>query len=393
MRSIVLVILCSLWLHLCYGQNETQGSLKGGKQTTLLTQKQIRKRKVKPDSLFVRNYDNLLSLDIPFASTYLTVDLTDKLTQKVMNYHPHSDLTLGLEAGFQVIGLGYSVNSGLSSYSDKTYGKTDYTDYSFSFSTHRLICDLYYENFKGFYLYNYQSFPKTSPADTSKIFPQRPDMKANSAGLSFYYIQNFKHFSYKAAFSNSEEQLKSAGTFLWGGYISTFSLEADSGLVFGKYKRSLGGYASINRSVTMNIGVSPGYMYTFVFKHHFYATIAVNPGIAFMSYASIAHGPRDTIPTSRDSTFKVVSTSNLGFKIQSRISVGYNSPKWYAGLTFAGDAFYQDETISKSKVDYAIGSVRVFVGYRFRVPLLNKLWSGKDYPERIDLHSTSAAGL
>jgi len=394
MQKCLTIICIILFFHPSFAQdNKKKDSGASPQKSLILTKKQKRKIKVKPDPLWVRDYDDLLSLDIPFASTSLTVDLTDKITNKVMNYRPHSDMTVGLEAGYQVFGFGYAVSSGLSSLSNKTYGKTDYNDYSFSFTTHRLVIDMFYEDFKGFYLYNYTSFPKTSPADTSKIFPQRSDMHAVSAGLSIYYIQNFKHFSYKAPFSNSEEQLKSAGTFMWGGYISTFNLNADSGLVFGKYKRSLTGYSNINMSNTINIGVSPGYMYTFVFKHHFYASIALNPGLSLMYYQSLAHGPKDTIPGSKDSTYKVMSTSNLGFKITSRISFGYNSPRLYAGCTFSRDAFYQDESISKSKVDYAVGSVRVYIGYRFNVPLLNKIWKGGDSGDRIEINSASSSQL
>jgi hypothetical protein len=278
----------------------------------------------------------------------------------------------------------------LAANSNKTYGKTKNTDYFFSFSGHRFVLDLYFEDFRGFYISNYASYPKASSTDTSKIFPQRADMKAVSAGLTFYYIQNYTRFSYKAAFGNSEEQLKSCGSLMYGGYLSTFNMNADSGLVTGKYKKYLHGYANLDRSVTLNAGLSIGYMFTFVFKHHFYATLALNPGLSYLYYQSHAYGPKDTARGSRDSTYSVQTAAQLGFKIHSRLAIGYNSPKWYGGIKFAGDAFYQDENVSKSKLDYTIGSVKVFIGYRFQVPYLNKIWPKKLFGPRINLDGTTS---
>ncbi|MFI5150725.1 MAG: DUF4421 family protein [Bacteroidia bacterium] len=360
------IILCGLILSLFSAQSTAQDSA--------VVKKHKFQFSVHPDTNYVRDYSDFLSVDLPLASSYLNVDLTDKKTNKVLNFKPHSDMTAGLELGYKVVGLGYSVNTGVSHSSDKVYGKTDYSDLSFSFSSHRFVVDLYHEDFKGFYLNNYGSYPKSSPADTSKLYPQRSDMRAQSTGISINYIRNWNHFSYQAAFSNSEQQLKRCGSWLYGVYLSSFSLNSDSGLVTGKYKHYLTGYSNINYSNTFNAGLSIGYIYTLTIRHHWYITYSFNPGLSYLHYQSHASGPKDTLAGSKDSTYRVNVVANLGLRIQSRIAIGYNSPKWYAGVAFAGDTFYQDETVSKSNVAYTVGNAKFYIGYRFDAPALNRLW-------------------
>ena len=388
-RYFLFIIILLLSFSSVFSRSEKTEKNKFSEPTGKKTKKI--KWKVKPDSLYVKDYDDLLNVTLPFSSRYLKVNLTDKNTNKVLNFRPHGDLTVGLNVGYKFLGLGYSVSTGTTSADDKTYGKTRYTDYSFSFSGHRYVLDLYYEDFKGFYLNNYKSFPPESKADTSRIFPQRSDMRATSAGLAFNYIQNYKHFSYQAAFGNSEEQLHCAGSFLYGIYVSTFNLSADSGLVTGKYKKYLYGYSNIDHSTTFNVGLSAGYIYTYVFKHHWYATLALNPGLSFLYYESHAYGPKDTSRFSKDSTYNVKTNGNLGFKFQSRFALGYNSPKWYAGIFLTGDAFFQDAAISKSSVNYAIGSFQFYVGYRFNAPYLKKIWPKRKSQIKIKIEGESSS--
>ena len=354
-------------------------------QDSLQTKKKFFHFSVHPGTNYVRDYSDFLSVDLPLATSYLNVDLTDKKTNKILDFKPHSDMTAGLELGYKVIGLGYSVNTGISHPTDHIYGKTDYSDYAFSFSSHRFVLDMYYEDFKGFYLNNYGSFPKSGPADTSKIYPQRSDMKAHSAGISINYIKNWNHFSYQAAFSNSEQQLKRCGSWIYGAYASAFNLNSDSGLVTGKYKHYLTGYSNISYSSTFNAGLSIGYIYTLTIRKHWYITASFNPGLSYLHYESRASGPKDTTAGSKDSTYHVNVAANLGLRIQSRIALGYNSPKWYFGMAFAGDTFYQDETISKSNVAYTVGSAKFYLGYRFDVPALNRAWKKHTGGKRVNM--------
>jgi len=215
-------------------------------------------------------------------------------------------------------------------------------------------------------------------------------MRAQSAGMSFNYIKNWKHFSYQAAFSNSEQQLKRCGSWMYGAYFSTFNLTSDSGLVTGKYKHYLTGYSNIDYSSTFNAGLSIGYIYTLTFRHHWYATASFNPGLSYLHYQSHAYGPKDTTAGSKDSTYNVNVAANLGFRIQSRIAIGWNSPRWYFAAAFAGDTFYQDETISKSSVAYTVGSARFYVGYRFKVPRLDKAWKKHVPGKRATLETKSS---
>jgi len=82
----------------------------GWSQTDPTPKKKKFQLTVHPDTLYVRDYSDFLSVDLPLATSYLNVDLTDKKTTKVLNFKPHSDMTAGVDLGYKVLGLGYAAS-------------------------------------------------------------------------------------------------------------------------------------------------------------------------------------------------------------------------------------------------------------------------------------------
>ena len=64
-----------------------------------------------------------------------------------------------------------------------------------------------------------------------------------------------------------------------------------------------------------------------------------------------------------NSTYK--SAATLSSKLNVRLAMGYSTGKFYLGTMSMVDYFLFSTDKSDTKFNYAIGKLRVFVGYRF----------------------------
>ncbi|MEK6827896.1 MAG: DUF4421 family protein, partial [Nanoarchaeota archaeon] len=134
--------------------------------------------------------------------------------------------------------------------------------------------------------------------------------------------------------------------------------------VYSDFKNSFSGSSFIDYAASFQYGISVGYIYTFVIKKRWYATISFNPGLSVMQYYSRTIVP-DSAANLPDSVY-YSSKGNIASKLQTRIAFGYNTDRWYGGMAFMGDSFSQDNK-SSAQVDYSFGSFRLFIGRRFNL--------------------------
>jgi len=206
--------------------------------------------------------------------------------------------------------------------------------------------DAYLQYFKGFYLQNTKAF--RAPID-GEPYIKRPDLQSLSFGLNVYRVFNWKKFSIRSAFIQSEIQKKSAGSFILGAGYSRHSFEADSAILPSNSRAP-----SLEESYVkgwFHAGlVSPGYAHTFVYKKHWYLNLSATIGVGgvYRSY---------TLENDQE------SRSIRGMlRFQGRAAAGYNSATVFAGVSSVFDRY--DLTLSKADLKYRWGIVRVFLGYR-----------------------------
>lgn len=148
---------------------------------------------------------------------YLTMTQNSSYTSS-QRFMPNSPLKIdfGITLNNTILDFGY----GVSVWKEKEKGKTK----SFDFQTHKYIrkfvFDLFIQKYQGFY------------NDESKNIEIYPDLRIQNYGLSALYILNNKRYSYKAAFNQSEKQLKSAGSILLGAGIYQTKIESDSSFLY-----------------------------------------------------------------------------------------------------------------------------------------------------------------
>jgi len=262
-----------------------------------------------------------------------------------LTYRPNGNSQLGWGMYIFDVGIELTFSVQPNASAQRLYGHSRVTDLQSNILGKHWGLDLFTQNYNGFYQdYNNQSVPANTP------YPQRPDISTWNTGANGIYIFNKNKYSIRAAYNYSERQLKSGGSFLLSGTLNRFSLRADSAIYGSHYENFFGVNADIKKLDFTTLSIAPGYAHTLVYDNLFAnASLSIGPAQHWVYYQS-------------DAVSKHVTTLNSF--IDLRVSVGYNSDRFFTGVTFITQArnvkFEQVVFTSSSSI------FKIVVGYRFR---------------------------
>lgn len=100
-------------------------------------------------------------------------------------------------------------------------------------------------------------------------------------GFNLYYIFNNQHFSYPAAFSQSTNQRRNAGSFIAGFSASTHNLDFDYTRLPEVIQDNMNSSMKVEHIKYTNIALNFGYAYNWVFARNCLACLSLNPAIAY----------------------------------------------------------------------------------------------------------------
>jgi len=251
------------------------------------------------DSLYIGSFERKASVKAFLAKKFLSLvhDIDDNNERVYMPNNP-LDLGLGLSINNTVLSFGYGY--GFSFLRDKKRGKTSSVDFQFHNYGRKYTFDFFYQKYKGFYM---------EEDHNNSDFELCPDLRINQYGLYGQYVFGGKKFSYKAAFDQSEKQIRSAGSFILGGGVYYTTISSDSSFILND-KRNFKNF---------QFGVSAGYAYTWVINRYLYLSGSVSAGINFGN---------ETINRIGKDKLEVYPTCF------PRLSVGYNRDNWSVGFSY-----------------------------------------------------------
>ena len=218
---------------------------------------------------------------------------------------------------------------------------------SFSIGTALVLRQLYIEGayfkLRGYYLENTDDFISRSPGDP---FIQFPDLYYQGYFLNFGWSSNAK-FSYKSILTQTERQLKSAGSFLP-------IFEHSYYLISNKAQSPT---AQSTKNLEFNIG--PGYMYNFVLKRSFYMSLGAFAKVGYLN---------TQLETRIGTDYHYTTQDNFTYNWELRGGAGHNGKRFFSGVfaRVSGSEYDQAHTTahnSETRVYY-----HAFVGYRFNTP-------------------------
>ena len=262
-------------------------------------------------------------------------------SDKDLNYKSNSKLNFGA-------GITYKNITGNFSYGfkflnkDRGEGKTKGLDLQFHIFPHKWSVDLLGSFLTGYYL---------DPGDNNGLsltnYYQRPDIKRNVVGFGLYRVPNADKFSYKAAVTQSEWQIKSAGSLLYGGEAYYGKIKGDSSLVPLKVYNNFT-QAGVSDLHFFSVGIGGGYAYTLVIKENFFVSGSV-VGTVDGNFSSEATG------TNKKSKFTIVPGG------QFKGSVGYNSNDWSVSTNFIGNALFSGSAYTSKRYFLPTGNMKFTV--------------------------------
>ncbi len=229
-----------------------------------------------------------------------------------------------------------------------------------SFRIHfKLLFDYWSHNFeynhdKGYYIVNTEDFTPHIPKGDFHI--QFPNLTTNTFSGSSMYKYN-TNYSVRAIESQTEIQIKSAGSFMPGVLYNYYDIKDADEILFPKNILEIrDNYSDVKG---FDISLTAGYYYTFVFRKHWYANAYAAPGIGMDFHKITKHTPDDI--TSRNN-------NDIFYNLRSGIGIGYNGEKIFSGANFAYRISSEKFSENEIKLNTTANSFHVFIGYRFKAP-------------------------
>lgn len=270
------------------------------------------------------------------------------------SYTPNYPLTPGI--GIAIKNTIINIRGGYGIFplkNSQDYGRSRTLDLQLHSYWRKLIFDLSFQRYKGFY-----------NGKKEEVITRYPDMAALQAAAAGTYVFNGKKFSTRAAFEQSEKQLRSAGSFMIGG---------------GLYYYRLGNLSETFNSAEhsfdiFQVGVHAGYGYSWVISPHWLLSASGAIG------ANIGNKPNQL----KELHLKVYPAAS------GRFAISYHSDSWALGLS----SFVGSKTVTPLQTDLititSITSQLTYVKY-LNSPFVRKIVarhkrrkqvpSGTDLPE------------
>lgn len=318
---------------------------------TVLSQE---KEKAVADSTYIYSLSDYLNARVFLSRKYTNLTISRE-GKNQLKYEPNSTVNFGI--GVTIKSFSLNLAYGFKKLNqEEGKGNTKFLDLQSHIYKRMMVIDVFAQLYNGFFLENTSKLVNNFP----EKYYLRSDIDVQLYGVSGYYVFNGAKFSYAAPFVQNEVQEKSAGSFLLGARVmTTFSSSDSSYLPFFIKDSIYGDFAKVNRTSAYQLGPGGGYAYSLILKKRVFFTVSLN--LAFMI------GPvnywRENGKKENDWQLNPVAGVRLG--------VGYNSPKWYLGITFLQEGTSIRGIDNLAEVNISGGNARLNYVKRFEMgPLL-----------------------
>ena len=264
-----------------------------------------------------------------------------------LNFSPNLGTKMGIYFGWRWIFLGYTFD--VEDLFGDNKNKPKKKEMSLNIYSSKFGMDLYYRKTgSDFKLRSQEGFN----LDEQFKNIQFDGLQSNIIGLNAYWIFNHKKFSYPAAYSQSTNQRKSAGSFMAGFSYSRHKIFFDHNKLPDPMKENLNPQLQFNKIKYSDYSLGFGYGYNWVFAKNWVSNLSLLPGIGFK---------KSKID---DNDFKDEHwIKDINFNLITRAGVVYNNSKYFAGASLVMHTYdYRKPNLS---VTNSFGTLRIYAGFNF----------------------------
>lgn len=265
-----------------------------------------------------------------------------------LNFSPSLGTKLGVYFGWRWIFLGYTFD--VEDLFGGNKNKAKKKEMSLNIYSSKFGVDLYYRKTgSDFKLRSYQGFGLNEPSLKDIHFD---GLQSNIKGLNAYWIFNHRKFSYPAAYSQSTNQRKSAGSFMAGFSYSQHKISFDYTKLPLSIQRQLDPNLQFNHIKYSDYSLGFGYGYNWVFAKNWVSNLSLLPGIGYKK------SKIDDQDFRHESWIK-----DINFDLITRAGIVYNNSKYFFGASFVMHTYdYRKPSLS---VTNSFGTLRIYAGFNF----------------------------
>jgi hypothetical protein len=295
--------------------------------------------------IYYQDLSHLLSVRIYPLAKFNSLEL--KVPDGTISLQPNGTGSIGLGFNYKWLGFGFSVGLPASKESIEQKGETGRFDLQLSYFGKHLAADGFIQQYKGYYMANPSDF---IPWDNPN-YPIARDLWVFSYGGSVHYIFNSDKLSIKAAYLRNQIQKRNAGSFALGLFLYKDRVGSEQGFVPPELPVLLRQSVDLKEFDAITVGVSAGYIYTFVLRGNFFLNLSMFPGIGYRRFDL----------KTLDDHLRTINT--LGVQLIGRSAIGYEFKHFYMGLTLS--VILRNFSYNVSEVNLGTGQVRLIFGKRF----------------------------
>lgn len=312
------------------------------------------------DSTFIESYYNDLVLRIYSGEKSHSLELTDLNNGYNLEYLPNGYFNMGFGFNYKFIGLSFASKIPIFINSEAKRGETKRFGFTSYLYTGKLSVDVLMSYMNGYYLNNSFSHFIGYSKDKEYI---RPDLTSVNFGSSINYVLNNSKFSYKAAFSDTEKQIKSAGSLLFGGSIFSYNTHADSSIV----PREIGAESfyktrDLSRIQILAINANIGYAYNFV---------VLKDGLISLSYVFGNGFQKNSFVGVTDERANIW---RFGTRHTGRLGLGYRFYDYYGRVAVIRSSQFTNLKYNEISLANGINFMEISVSKRFTLDKNKLKW-------------------
>lgn len=305
------------------------------------TEKFIEEHLDNKDSIYISPNIYNLTIMPQFSYNYEYYRFTSEDREQSMTLVPDINGKFGIYIGWRWIFLGYSFNI------DKGNPQKDI---NLSFYTSRLGIDLFYrKRDKGYKLRSIRGF-EIEGKELEEYNRNFDGLSVKQKGFNLYYIFNHRKFSYPAAYSQSTNQRRSAGSFILGVNYNEQSFSFDHTMFGPEITELLKDDMKFRYIKYKDFSINFGYSYNWVFAKNCLANVSLTPAVGYKNTSLKMKNSKEFF-------------SNLNLDFISRLAIVYNNSKYYAGASVVAHTYsYNNKSVS---IINGFGVVNIYIGFNF----------------------------
>ncbi|MDO3695190.1 DUF4421 family protein [Wenyingzhuangia sp. chi5] len=295
------------------------------------------------DSLYIENYSYKINVKTSLELEEQALEVTNLNTLNNYSLRQNEVGKLALSLNYDILGIkiGFSPDFLKNDFALK--GPAQYRHYRIRIYFPKLYQQFYYYRTKGFYVKNTEDHLENWEKGKDPYLQISNLNTLEIGGETRYYFSN--KFGYRAIFSNTERQLKSKGT--WMGLLK---------YNYSKIDKTSKDYFMLDDE-SYNISLMGGYVYNLIFDNNKYLFGQITPSIG-LKYVRNMH---DNSSGGIENDHLLIP--NIG--LRTRLGLGYNSSKFYYGVSVLITSTSYQEYSNIDLVDSRIFA-SIHLGYRFK---------------------------